>query len=105
MDHTVDSVTLIGRAHKQISVERKEHLKPVLNEDIRTLFHEETSHSQYHFGENLLESIKEAKESFIISNSLVSNSTTKFHGDSCSSKHYFGYTSSDAGARFSASHF
>ena len=27
----------MGRAHKQISGERKERLKPALNEDIRTL--------------------------------------------------------------------
>ena len=36
MGHTVDSITLMGRAHKKISAERKERLKPVLNEDIRT---------------------------------------------------------------------
>ena len=30
MGYTVDSVTLMGRAHKQISAERKERLKPVL---------------------------------------------------------------------------
>ena len=35
MGHTVDSITLLGRAHKQISAERKERLKPVLNEDMR----------------------------------------------------------------------
>ena len=28
LDHTVDSVTLMGRAHKQMSAERKERLKP-----------------------------------------------------------------------------
>ena len=57
MGHTVDSITLLGRAHKQISAERKEHLKPVLNEDIRTLCDKETSDSKYLFGENLLESM------------------------------------------------
>ena len=59
MGHTVDSITLLGRAHKQISAERKERLKPVLNEDIRTLCDKETSDSKYLFGENLLESMKE----------------------------------------------
>ena len=78
MGHTVDFVTLMGRTHKQISAERKERLKPVLKGDIRTLSNSETSHSKYLFGGNLLESIKEAKESFRISNSLVNNSTTKF---------------------------
>ena len=106
MGHTVDSITLLGRAHKQISAERKERLKPVLNEDIRTLCDKETSDSKYLFGENLLESMKEAKESFRISNSLVNNSTSKFQKVSyqSGSKRSFGYTNSGAGARFSASH-
>ena len=78
MGHTVDSVTLMGRAHKHISAERKERLKPFLNEDIRTLWDKETSDSKYIFGENLLKSMKEAKESFRISHSLVNNSTNKF---------------------------
>ena len=60
--HTIDSLTLMGRAHKQISIEPKESLKPVLKEDIRTLCDKETSDLKYVFGENLLESIKEAKE-------------------------------------------
>ena len=70
MDHTVDSITLMAE-HGQISVERKEGLNPVLNEDIRNLCDKETSDSKYIFGENLLESMKEAKESFRISNSLA----------------------------------
>ena len=106
MGHTADSITLLGRAHKQISAERKERLNPVLNEDIRTLCDKETSDSKYLFGENLLESMKEAKESFRISNSLVNNSTSKFQKVSyqSGSKRSFGYTNSGAGARFSASH-
>ena len=67
----------MDRAHKQISAERKERLTPVLNED-RTLCDKETSDSKYLFRENLLESMKEANESFRISNSLVNNSTSKF---------------------------
>ena len=43
MGHTIDSLTLMGRAHKQISAEPKESLKPVLKEDIRTLCDKETS--------------------------------------------------------------
>ena len=77
MGHTVDSVTLMGREDKQISAERKKRLKSVLNEDIRTLCDKETSVSKYLFGENLLESMKETKESFRILNRLVNNSTTK----------------------------
>ena len=47
MGHNVDSVTLMGRAQKEISAERKERLKPVLNKDIRALYGEETSYSKY----------------------------------------------------------
>ena len=61
MDYTVDSVTLMDRARKQISAERTERLKPVLNEDIRTLCGKETSDSKYCFGENLLENMKDTK--------------------------------------------
>ena len=46
MGHTVDSVTLMSRAHKQISAERKERLKLVLNEDIGTLCDKETLDSK-----------------------------------------------------------
>ena len=105
MGHTVDSITLLGRAHKQISAERKERLKPVLNEDIRTLCDKETSDSKYLFGENLLESMKEAKKSFRISNNLANNSTTKFQKFTyqSGSKSFFWHTNSGAGARLSVS--
>ena len=102
MGHTVDSVTLMGRAHKQISAERKERLKPILNKGIRTLCDKETSDSKYLFGENLLESMKEAKEYFRISNCLVNNSTTKFQKVSyqSGSKRSLGYSNNGAAARF-----
>ena len=103
MGHTVDSITLLSRAHKQISAERRERLKPALNEDIRTLCDKETSDSKYLFGENLMESMKEAKESFRISNSLVNNYTPKLSYQS-GSKRSFGYANGGAGTRFSASH-
>ena len=107
MGHTVDSITLLGRAHKQISAERKERLKPVLNEDMRTLCDKKTSDSKYIFGENLLESVKEAKESFRIPNSLVINYTPKFQKVSyqSGSKRSFGYTNGGSGVRFSAFRF
>ena len=104
MGHTVDSITLMGRAQKQISAERKQRIKPVLNEDI--ICDKETSDSKYLCGENLLESIKEAKESFRISNNLGNNSTSKLQKVSyqSGSKRSFGYTNGGAGTSFSASH-
>ena len=59
MGYNVDcSFTLMGRVHKQILRERKERLKPVLNEDIRTLCDKGTSDSKYLLREILLESLK-----------------------------------------------
>ena len=97
---------LIGRTEKQISAERKERLNPILNEDIRTLCDKEALDSKYLLGENLLESMKEAKESFRILNSRGSNSTTKFQKVSYRSgcKRSFGYTITGVAVRFSASH-
>ena len=43
MGYTVDSITLLGRTHKQISNEWEELLKPVLNEDIRGLCDKDTT--------------------------------------------------------------
>ena len=75
MSQTVDSVTLMGRAHNQISEELKENFKPVLNEDIRALCCKETSNSKYLFGENLLESMKEFHLEFqtFLSTTLLPN--------------------------------
>ena len=72
MGHTVNSVTFMDRACKQILAERKERLKPVLNEAIRTLCAKKTSESKYLFEQNLPESMTEAKESFRISNNFLS---------------------------------
>ena len=66
MGHTVDSVTLMGRAYKQISAEHKKCLKPALSKDVRTLCDKQTSDSKYLFGESLLKSIEEDKESYRI---------------------------------------
>ena len=74
MGHTVNSITFMGRACKQILAERKERLKPVLNEAIRTLCAKKTSDSKYLFEQNLPESMTEAKESFRISNNFLPTS-------------------------------
>ena len=64
----------------------------------------ETSDSKYIFGEKLLESMKEAKELFRISNTIVNNSTTKFQKVryQSSSKCSFGLTNTGVGVSFSA---
>ena len=89
-----------------LSAERKERLKPVSNEGIKKICDKKTSDSKYIFGENVLENMKEAKDSFRISNSLVNKSTTYFQKLSyqSDSECSFGYASSGACARFSTSH-
>ena len=79
MGYIVDSTTLLGRAHKQISNEQKERLKPVLNEDSRGLCDKVATSSEYLFRENLLESMREAKENYRISNSVI-NTNSSFRG-------------------------
>ena len=79
MGYTVDPITLLGRAHKQILNEQREYLKPVLNEDIRGLYDKDTTSSEYLFGKNLVESMREAKENYRISNSII-NTTSSFGG-------------------------
>ena len=54
-------------------------LKPVLNEDIRGLCNKDTTSSEYLFGENLVESMREAKENYRISDSII-NTTSRFGG-------------------------
>ena len=79
MGYTVGSITLLNRAQKQISNERKECLKPVLNEDIRGLCDKDTTLSEYLFGENLVKSMRETKENYRISNSII-NTTSSLGG-------------------------
>ena len=73
---------------------------PVLNEAIRIMCDKETSDSKYLFGENLLENMKEVKESFSIPNSPINNSNTKFPkiNYQSGSMRSFGYTNTGAGA-------
>ena len=86
MGYTVDSITLLGRAHKQISNERYKRLKPVLNEDIRGLCDKDTTSSEDLFGENLVEIMREAKKNYRISNS-INNTTSSFGGKHCKISH------------------
>ena len=71
MGYNVDSTTALGTEHKQISSETKECLKPVLIEDIRGPFDQGTSSSEYIFGENLAENMREAKENYELSSAII----------------------------------
>ena len=51
--------------HTNISNERKERLKPILNENIRGLCDKDTT-LEYLFGGNLVKSVREAKENHSI---------------------------------------
>ena len=70
---------MLGRVQKQMSNEQKESLNPVLNEDIRGLCHKDITSSEYFFGEHVVESMREAKENYRISSSMI-NTTSSFGG-------------------------
>ena len=100
MGQAVDSVTLMGKAHKQIPAGRKEKLKPVF---IKALKHVVTGKLENIFLERIWWKASEAKEFFKTSNSPVSNPTTKFQKVSyqSGSKRSFGYINTSAGVKFS----
>ena len=84
MGNTVDAVTLLAKSHRQMSGERKERFRPVLSEDIRGICDIDTTNSEYLFGENLTEIMKEVKDNFRMSKSIVNDTVSK----SYPKKHY-----------------
>ena len=44
--------------------ERKACLKPILNEEVQNQYDLESTSSEYHFGENMNESLKLAKDNY-----------------------------------------
>ena len=48
-----DAMTVLGKANQLISAERKDKLKPTLNENIRSLCDNNNTTSDYLFGKNI----------------------------------------------------
>ena len=69
----IDAISFMAKATHSLSAERRDHLKPALNEEVRRLCDlEPTTSSEYLFGENMNESLKLTKENYKLSQNLVS---------------------------------
>ena len=67
---TVDAITLLGRASKQITLERKERLRFVLSEDYRSICDQDHSSSKFLLGDDLAENIRKAKATYLLNQSM-----------------------------------
>ena len=68
----IDAISFMAKATHSLSAERRDRLKPALNEEVRSLCDLEPTSSEYLFGENMNESLKLAKENYKLSQNLVS---------------------------------
>ena len=75
MRPTID--TLLVKSHLQMSGGDKELLKLVLCVDVRGLCEKDTMTSEFLFGENLVESMSVAKDTFKFSKSILIDSSSK----------------------------
>ena len=68
----IDAISFMTKSTHSLSAERRDRLKPALNEEVRRLCDLEPTSSEYLFGENMNESLKLAKENYKLSQNLVS---------------------------------
>ena len=68
----IDAISFMTKSTHSLSAERRDRLKPALNEEVRSLCDLEPTSSEYLFGENMNESLKLAKENYKLSQNLVS---------------------------------
>ena len=79
-------MNMLGKASQLISTERKDKLKPALNEDLRSLCDNDHTTSDYLFAENISESLKLAKENYKLAQNQANSKSTPRHklsGSSC----------------------
>ena len=69
--------TLLVKSHLQMSEGDKKLLKLVLYVDLRRPCEKDTMNLEFLFGENLVESMSVAKETFKISKSILIDSSSK----------------------------
>ena len=98
----IDAISFMAKATHSLSVERRDRLKPALNEEVRSLCDLEPTSSEYLFGENMNESLKSANENFQLSQDLVStksrNEAAGFSSRTC----FKGRPDHEAGNNFSS---
>ena len=79
----IDAISFMAKATHSLSTERRDRLKPVLNEEVRSLCDFEPTSFEYLFGENMNENLKLAKENYKLSQNSVSiKSRNKITGPS-----------------------
>ena len=64
--------SFIAKATRSYSAETRYHLKPALKEEVRSLCDLQPTSFEYIFGENVNESLKLGKETYKLSQNLVS---------------------------------
>ena len=68
----IDVILFMAKATHSLSTERRDRLKPALNEEVRSLCDLEPTSCEYLFGENMNENLKLAKENYKLSQNSVS---------------------------------
>ena len=63
----IDAISFMAKATHSLFAERRDHLKPALNEEVRSFCDLEPTSSEYLFGQNMNESLKLAKENYKLS--------------------------------------
>ena len=81
----LNTMTVLGKASQLTSVERKDKLKPALNENLTIFCDNGYTTSDYLFGRNISESLKLAKEYYKLAQNLANNDSTPRHKSSESS--------------------
>ena len=66
-----DIISFMEKALYSVSAERRDRLKPALNEEVWSLFDLEPTLSEYLFGGNIIENFKSAKENYKLSHNLI----------------------------------
>ena len=67
---TIDAITLLGRASKQITFERMERLKSALLKDYQSICDQDRSSSKFLLGDDLAENIRKAKATYLLNQSI-----------------------------------
>ena len=68
----IDAISFMAKSTHSLSAEKRDRLKPALNEELRDMCDLQTTSSAYLFGENMNGSLKLAKEYYKLSQNLVS---------------------------------
>ena len=66
----IDAITVLGKAKRQMTFERKERLKNALSEDYKTICEQDHSDSKQLLGDDLADNVKKAKATDSVNQSI-----------------------------------